>query len=236
MGDTILAQRVDDLDVLMASLLRTVDRVDRQVERTSREMAAFKDEMAAFKHEMAVFKDENAAFRDEMAAFKDEVRADIEEGRGVRADMNRKWGELANKLGSMAEDLVAPSVPRALCTVLGVTEEPEGMAIRVRRRSAADPKVRREFDVVAMCGDYLLINETKSRLDADDVAEFAAVLPTVRDYFPEHAAKRVIGAIASLHVDESVVRRGEAAGLIVLGLGDDLMDVLNSPGFVPRSF
>jgi hypothetical protein len=32
------------------------------------------------------------------------------------------------------------------------------------------------------------------------------------------------------------VRRGEAMGLIVLGFGEDVMDVLNSPGFVPRIF
>jgi len=33
-----------------------------------------------------------------------------------------------------------------------------------------------------------------------------------------------------------VVRYGQKQGLLVLGLGEDLMDVLNDPGFEPREF
>jgi len=32
------------------------------------------------------------------------------------------------------------------------------------------------------------------------------------------------------------VLRGERRGLIILGFGEDVMDVLNTPGFVPREF
>jgi hypothetical protein len=210
-----LEQRVESLEDLMAALIRSGDRTERQVAQTSRELSAFKQEMAVFR---------------------DEVRADIRESHASRVDMNRKWGELANRLGTMAEDLVAPSIPRVLREMLGLSGVPVSSAVRVRRPSTADPSVEREFDVVATCGDYLLINETKSRLAAEDVARFVEALATVRDYFPEHAAKKVVGAIASLYVDPAVVRRGEAMGLIVLGFGEDVMEVLNAPGFVPRAF
>jgi hypothetical protein len=170
---------------------------------------------------------ENAARS--MEAYKLEAHAD-------RVAMNRKWGELANRLGTMAEDLVAPSVPRVLREVLGLTDRPIDSAVRVRRHLPTDQSIEREFDVVATCDGYMLVNETKSQLAAEDVARFVRVLATIRDYFPEHADKRVVGAIASLYVDPAVVRRGEAMGLIVLGFGEDVMDVLNSPGFVPRIF
>jgi hypothetical protein len=39
-----------------------------------------------------------------------------------------------------------------------------------------------------------------------------------------------------LYVDPSVVTFAERRGLIVLGTGEDLMEVLNSPGFVPRTY
>jgi hypothetical protein len=59
----------------------------------------------------------------------------------------------------------------------------------------------------------------------------------VREYnSPEHSGKRVIDALASLYVDASLVRHRERQGLIILGFGEDLMDVLNTPGFVPREF
>ena len=36
--------------------------------------------------------------------------------------------------------------------------------------------------------------------------------------------------------DEGLVRQGERLGVIVLGIGEEVMDVLNSPGFAPKAF
>jgi hypothetical protein len=197
-------------------LERSFERTDRELDRLSREMRAFKDEMGAFK--------------DEMRAFKDKADQTI-------AAMNKKWGELSNKMGTMAEDLVAPSIPRILSEVAGCAEDQiEWMAVRVKRRHPVEPRRSQEFDVVAVCRDYVLINETKSSLDAGDVTDFVQVLSEGRGFSPEYADRSFIGAIASLHVDESVVRHGEKQGVIVLGWGADVMDVLNEPGFELKKF
>jgi hypothetical protein len=216
MLDTFLESRVINLEEMMAELVRTVDRVDRQVERTSRELRLLQIEMREFKDEMREFK---------------------EESRRTTIEMNRKWGELSNKMGTMAEDLVAPSVPNILRQV--VYCPPDGiqsLAVRVRRQHPVERGREREFDVVAACDDYVLINETKSRLTPEDLQEFADSMPEAREFFPEYAGKKFIGAIASLYVDKSLVVRGEKLGLIVLGFGTDVMQVLNSPGFVPTTF
>ena len=181
----------------------------RAIEQTSREMREFKDEMRDFKDEMYL----------------------------SRREMNKKWGELANKMGTMAEDLVAPSVPRILRQTVGCPDDRvESVAVRVRRLHPTDRRRKREFDVVAACGEHVLINETRSRLDAQGVEDFAQRMPEERDFFPEYAGKKFVGAVASLYVDESVVRYGEKQGLIVLGFEEDVMEVLNSPGFAPRAF
>jgi len=181
----------------------------RAIEQTSREMREFKDEMRDFKDEMHL----------------------------SRREMNKKWGELANKMGTMAEDLVAPSVPRILRQTVGCPDDRvESVAVRVRRLHPTDRRRKREFDVVAACGEHVLINETRSRLDAQGVEDFAQRMPEERDFFPEYAGKKFVGAVASLYVDESVVRYGEKQGLIVLGFEEDVMEVLNSPGFAPRAF
>ncbi len=175
------------------------------VNQTSREMRDFKEEMRDFKDEMRDFKDES----------------------------RKRWGELANKLGTMAEDLVAPSIPRIVRLVVDCPKDRINSAVRVKRRDGRGRSV--EFDVVATCGDYLFINETKSKLSPESVKVFAGdTLPTVRDFFPEYAAKQVIGIVASLYVDESLVRYSEKQGLVVLGFGEDVMDVLNSPDFTPK--
>lgn len=205
----VLEQRVNTLEEVMADLSREVALTTQAVRQAARTGEQTSQEMREFKTEMQDFKTE----------------------------MRKAWGELSNRLGTMAEDLVAPSIPRILRTVLGCPEnEIQMSAVRMRRQSSTNPARRREFDVIASCGNYFLINETKSRLAPQDVTDFVATLSAVREFFPEVAEKQIVGAIASLYVDESLVRFGERSGLIVLGFGQDVMDVLNAPGFSPRFF
>jgi hypothetical protein len=251
MFDVILEPRVIALEEVMVDLVHTVDRVGREVEQTSRglrmledemrdfkdEMRDFKDEMRDFKDEMRDFKDEMRDFKDEMRVFKEEMRIFKEESRQSRIEMNRQWGELSRKLGTMAEDLVAPSIPYILCQVVHCApDDIQSLAVRVRRQHPAERGRSQEFDVVAACNEYVLINETKSRLDPQIIQDFADDMPKAREFFPEYATRKFIGAIASLYVDQSLVQRGEKLGLIVLGFGTDVMQVLNSPGFVPTTF
>ncbi len=230
MGAVAVERRVTNLEELMAQLIRTVDRVDRQVNQTSRELRELQAEMRDFKAEMRAFKDEMLDFKDEMREFKEDSLA-------YRREMNKKWGELANKMGTMAEDLVAPSIPRILRETVGCPDDHvDRVAVRVRVTHPADRHRMREFDVMAVCGDYVLINETRSRLTTQYVEDFVQRLPEARDFFPEYADKKFIGSVASLYVEENVVRYGEQQGVIVLGFGEDVMEVLNTPGFKPRVF
>lgn len=223
MAETLLAPRVDRLDTLLAELLRAQAQTQRQIEQTQRQIDKTERQIEQTQRQV----DQTSL---DMQAFKEETRQESRE-------MNRRWGELANKMGTMAEDLVAPSIPRVVRTVLGCSEEQiDSSAVRVRRRSQTDPSRHQEFDVVAACGSYLLINATKSSLNTEQIRTFVTLLPTVRDYFPEHADRQVVGAVASLYVDDSLRRYAEKQGLIVLGFGQNVMDVLNSPGFVPKAF
>ncbi len=149
----------------------------------------------------------------------------------------KQWGELSNRMGRLVEDFVYPSIPRVLCTAVGCpASRLERVAIRLRCRHPVDPERKQEFDALAVCGDYVLINETKSRLDSGDVDDFIQVMSEARDFFPEYADHRFIGAMASLSVDEGVVRYGQRQGFLMLGLGETLMEVLNDPGFAPKAF
>lgn len=208
MAQAMLEQRVSTLEDLMAEFLRASARTQAQLERTQAEVERTSREMREFK----------------------------DESRESRIEMNRRWGELANKMGTMAEDLVVPSIPRILRTVIGCPDDAiDSVAVRMRRRHPATRQLQ-EFDVVAACGEYVLINETKSSLDPDAVTQFVDLLSRAGEFFPEYAGKKIIGAIASLYVDASLVRFGEKQGLIVLGFGEDVMEVLNSPEFAPKEF
>ncbi|NPA90269.1 MAG: hypothetical protein GXO55_02275, partial [Chloroflexi bacterium] len=173
----------------------------------------------------------------EMRAFKDEMQAIQMRAEQERREMARRWGELSNKMGTLAEDLVAPSIPRVLQEVTGCSpEEIEFKAVRVQRRHHRDPGRVKEFDVVVVCNGYVLVNETKSKLRSTDVDDFEKIMREVRAFFPEYEDKRFIGAIATLYMPEEVAKYAERKGLIALGFGEEAMEVLNSPGFKPKEF
>jgi hypothetical protein len=160
--------------------------------------------------------------------FKDEMRASSD-----RAD--RRWGELANKMGTLVEDIVAPGIPTIFKAVFGQEAEPAS-GIRQRRPHRHDPARRREFDVIAWGGGVFLVVETKSALAPENIGRFLETLGEVRDYLPEAEGQRVVGALASFYVESSLVLGGERQGLLMLGLAKGLLDVLNSPDFTPRAF
>jgi cytochrome c556 len=70
-------------------------------EKSEKEMVAFRAEMQASRKRS---EREMADFKAEMADFKDEMRAD-------RRAMNKRWGEIANRLGTIVEDIVRCSRP-----------------------------------------------------------------------------------------------------------------------------
>lgn len=147
----------------------------------------------------------------------------------------RQWGELANKMGTLVEDIVAPGIPDLFRRLFGA-KELEFSARDVRRRHRFQGGRMREFDYVAMTGDVILVNETKSRLRPPDIPAFLEAIGEIRDYLPEANGRQVVGSLASFSVDPSLVAAGERQGLLMFGLATGLLTILNTPGFEPRRF
>ena len=162
------------------------------------------------------------------AAFHASIERSIRDGR-------REFGHLSNKMGTLVEDLVAPSLPDVFLGLVGLPAI-EASAQRVRRRHRRIPGRNREIDYLAVAGGFVLVNETKSALQPEQLQAFRTFLDEVRDFVPEAEGRAVIGSLASFSMDPSLVVAGERQGLLMLGLGSGLLEVLNSTGFVPRRF
>jgi len=159
----------------------------------------------------------------ELREFKDEMQQD-------RREMSRKWGDLANKLGSMVEDRVYPNLPRVIQETVG--QEPGRVAIRVKQRGP-DGR-RKEFDAYAVTENLVFLNGTNATLRSADVDAFISEIATFRDYLPEYRDLPLVGILATLAVEESVLSYTEKQGLLVLAVGDEVMEVKNRPGFQPK--
>jgi hypothetical protein len=211
------AARLTTLENTMAELAAAQLRTTANLDRLSAEMRDFKAEMVGFKDEM----------RMEMRAFQEEMRASNREA-------NQRWGELANKMGTMAEDIVAPGIPEMLRRLFGV-EDPDWY-VRVRRRHRGDPSRRMEFDVVAWAGGHFLATEVRTSARPEDLPVLMTRFAETRDYFPEAEGLGVFGALASFYVDASLIRAAEREGLLVFGLSSGLLELLSSPERKPREF
>ena len=202
MPDGALAERVDSLENYMKDLSYQALRTERELARLSAEMRAFKGEMSDFKDEMRAYKNQSER----------EMRA-----------MNRRWGELANKMGTLVEDLVAPNLPRVARELFNC-DEPEYFAVRPRKRRAASTM---ELDALLVCAGVVFVNETKSTLNIRDIDEVLAKMEDFPLFFPEFADRKGVAIAAALYVDESLVRYATSRGVLVMAMGDDTMQVLN---------
>ncbi|HID55995.1 TPA: hypothetical protein EYP37_05665 [Candidatus Poribacteria bacterium] len=171
-----------------------LERLAHEVEETSRSVRLLSMETRALENEMRSFKDE----------------------------MNRRWGDLANRLGTLVEDIVAPAFPEVIRRRFNL--ELEDVMVRRKRRRG---ELREEFDLIGAGDDKVFVVEVKSRYKASDVDQFSEKLERFKLLFPEYEEKEIIGVVASLYLDEGVVRYATGKGYYAMGMKGDYMDILN---------
>ena len=212
---SVTEERVDRLERIVEEFVASVgvefNKLYNSQMRTEAELREFKEEMRDFKDEMRNFKEEN--------------RLQIRQ-------MNIRWGEIAKKLGTITEDLVAPSIPRIIQEEFGL--EVADLMIR-RKRKLADGRIK-EYDAIAVAGEYVFVDSTKSTLDGDGVKEFVKDIQEFRGFFPEYAENKIVGILASLFVEEGTLAYAGKMGFVVIAVGDNLMEVKNPKGFKPKEW
>lgn len=214
----VVEERIDRLEALFGQFMtRTgiaLQRIDRAIERIE---AAGADE-----------REENAKAREENAKAREEAARDREEAARERRAMNKRWGELANKQGTIVEDIIAPSLRRMAWAELNCGEE-RFFAERISRTRSDDPSRRREFDALYVGVRAVLLNETKSTARPEDARTFVEFLRREEFalYFPEYAAMPVTPVFSSLQLPVDLVTYLSRNGVYAVAMGDEAMQVLN---------
>jgi hypothetical protein len=139
--------------------------------------------------------------------------------------MNKRWGELANKMGTLVEDIVAPNIRRVARELFGIEEV--DFSVRREVHHPADKSRLKDFDALLIGTDAIVLNETKSTVRQSYIEEFIAFIPTVFEYLPEHRGKRVIPVFSSLYIPEQFVRYLTANKIYAMAMGDETMEILN---------
>ncbi len=230
-NETYVEERVDKLEDLFG---RFVVNMDRTINSLSREMKEFKNEVRRdtkeFKDEMRQdtkeFRDEirqdTKELKSEMKEFKDELKQDSKK---FRSDMNQQWGNLANKMGTLVEDIIAPAVRPAILKYF--KEEITYFALNVNKKSKK-LNLRGEFDVIAISEENVYLVEVKSRPRISYLNDFVENIETFKKLFPEYHDKAVIPIFASLHFDEPITKLATTKKIYLLAYHEwDYMDIIN---------
>ena len=145
-----------------------------------------------------------------------------------RREMNKRWGHLANKMGSMVEDLVGPSVRRMASEIFDCGDEVFFAARLVRTRSD-DRSRRREFDGLYVGTRGVVLNETNSAPDSRDVRDFVRFFKSGEFflYFPEYRDLPVVPVFSSLNLPDNLVTMLTRNGVYALAMGGETMQLLN---------
>lgn len=155
--------------------------------------------------------------KDEMKAFKDEMR---EENR----KMNKRWGEISNKLGTIVEDIIYPALRPVIKQYFGC--EPVNMSMNIRRRKG---ELKDEYDAIVECEDRVFLVEVKATPKREYIDEFKEEkVERFKALFPEYKEKELILIFASLRLEEDIVDYLTTNRIYAMAYREwEYMDILN---------
>ncbi len=251
--DEEIKERVSTLEVVLGEFIVQINKALKRMEADTRaindrmeaDTKAMKEDTKAMKEDTKAMidrmeasdqamKEDTKVMKEDTKAMIDRMEADTkamkermdEDTRVMKKEMNQRWGELANRLGTLAEDIAAPNLPTVAANYFQC-EEFDTRAVNAYRRNVKDRTVATEFDVVMTCQQTLFICEVKSMAKKEYVDMFREKLRDIFDYFPEHQGKTVIPIMAALNLHESVLNYLTKHKIYAMAMGGETMDLVN---------
>ncbi|MGC9141831.1 MAG: hypothetical protein ACP5IN_05720 [Caldimicrobium sp.] len=244
-----LEEKTDKLEKALQELTEHMKALAYQALKTERELLEFKEEMREFREEMRAYREqkerEMQEFREEWRAYREQKEREMqefrEEWRAYREqkerelreykeyvdkqinEMNKKWGDLVNKWGTMVEDIIIPGIPFALKRRFGL-EVKKILASPLSRKDGKE----REYDAIVIAGDYVFVFSVKSRFKVKHFEEVEEALRDFFEFFPEYQNYRLVPVIAAFNFDEGTINKATKKGYLVLQMSGDYLDFINA--------
>ena len=214
----VVEERTDSLETIFAAFMA---RTDASMARTDASMARTDEAMA--RTDEAIGRLERIIERREQEGAREREAAARE-----RREMNERWGNLANKMGTLVEDIIAPSIRRLAREVFGCGDQ-RYFGTRVSVNRSDDPSREREFDALYVGARAVLLNETKSSPRSEHVQAFVQFLESGEFalYFPQYRELPIKPAFSSLSIPPDMVTYLTRRGIYAIAMGEEAMQVLN---------
>ena len=140
-------------------------------------------------------------------------------------------GFFTSQWGKLIEGMVQPAALK-LFQKRGIEVNESMQRVVIKKKD-----LQKEFDILLVNGDVVIVVEVKSTLKIEDVKKHIECLKDFHKYMPEYKDKRVFGAVAYLNCDEKSDKYAYRNGLFVITLtGDEIVEIKNNKDFVPVNF
>ena len=216
------AAYMERTDERMERTERAIERLEGVIERMEQEGARDREAAARAREEM---KHEAAREREAAARHREDMK---QEAARERKEMNERMGELSNRMGTIVEDIVAPSIRRLAREVLDCGDL-QSFSTRTVRTHGEEPSREREFDALYVGTRAVLLNETKATARPEYARAFVEFLESGQfaRYVPEYRELPVVPVFSSLSIPADVVTYLTRRGIYAVAMGDEAMQVLN---------
>ena len=194
-----------------------VDRLEALFGQFMTEMAVL-NKRADERHQAA--EQRHQAAEERMGRFEQEMR-------DSKREMDKKWGDLANKLGTIVEDILAPNVQRLAREHFRFESILDSM-IRRTRRCPDRLEIVSEFEVIVVGLAAVILGEAKSTASIEYVDAFHGKVQAFFDFFPEYRGKRLIPIFGSWAIPDALVDQLTGHGIYAMRMGPDTMELANA--------
>ena len=184
----------------------------------------------------------------EWAEIRKKAEEDRERAEKDREKSEREWAEIrrltretdekikklndlfTTQWGRLVESLVEGDLLRVL--------KERGIQVKrtLQRVESDNPDQSYEFDIIALDGEHIVIVEVKTTLRTSDVRRFVYKLKQLRNWMPEYAGKKVLGAVAYLQTNADSHKMAQNQGLFAIKATGKSAHIINPEGFNPKVF
>ena len=215
-----IEERVSELELALRRFINESAIINKQADERNRDA---NERMASLGKEM---RDLNKAADERMAGLSKEMQEFKIEMRQSKRDLDKKWGDLANKMGTIIEDILAPNLLRLATEHFGFKDIVQYMLRR--RQKLPGGKAETEFDTIIVGPEAVILGEAKSSPCLAYIDEFIQKVPTFFNFCPEYKNLRLIPVFGSWSIDDKLVERLTEHKIYAMRMGDDIMELVNA--------
>ena len=218
-----VSQNNKELSVWNKELSERQKETARQMQETDRRLKETDRQMQETDRRLKETEQQVRETAQQVKETEQQVKETSEQIKKTEALFTSQWGKL---MESLVEGDLLP-----LLQTRQITVEQTSTNVKGQRNGHSY-----EFDIVADNTTDVVVVEVKTTLRSEAVTEFVEKLENFTSWMCRYRGHRVLGAVAYLKADSSVVRYAERQGLFVIRATGSSASIVNRAGFEPRVF